>query len=171
MTPDSRKVGTGMAASPSPFLTPRPEKRRGTLDWNSNHKDKDKEVNVQVVLRCRVYHMKCFRISKQPLLLPHQLIQNSYFCKNQLGKTKFLMLKLVQQARGDVVPRLLKVQKSSFNSGIACRRFKSHVMQLEALLRGVAPMLTAIGLVPSFLATDFDYGLLVYSTSKECCVV
>ncbi|XP_050384584.1 kinesin-like protein KIN-5B [Argentina anserina] len=52
-TPDSRKVGTGMAASPSPFLTPRPEKRRGTLDWNSNHKDKDKEVNVQVVLRCR----------------------------------------------------------------------------------------------------------------------
>ncbi|XP_061992289.1 uncharacterized protein LOC133710273 isoform X3 [Rosa rugosa] len=89
----------------------------------------------------------------------------------KLGKTKFLMLKLVQQARGDVVPRLLKVQKSSFNSGIACRRFKSHVMQLEALLRGVAPMLTAIGLVPSFLATDFDYGLLVYSTSKECCVV
>ncbi|XP_062006171.1 kinesin-like protein KIN-5B isoform X1 [Rosa rugosa] len=55
VTPDSRKVGTGMAASPSPFLTPRPEKRRGTLDWNSNHKDKDKdkEVNVQVVLRCR----------------------------------------------------------------------------------------------------------------------
>ncbi|KAL6138686.1 hypothetical protein ACLB2K_063965 [Fragaria x ananassa] len=42
-----------MAASPSPFLTPRPEKRRGTLDLNSNHKDKDKEVNVQVVLRCR----------------------------------------------------------------------------------------------------------------------
>ncbi|KAL6133281.1 hypothetical protein ACLB2K_065518 [Fragaria x ananassa] len=53
VTPDARKAGTGMAASPSPFLTPRPEKRRGTLDLNSNHKDKDKEVNVQVVLRCR----------------------------------------------------------------------------------------------------------------------
>lgn len=54
LTPDqSRKIGTGVTASPSPFLTPRPEKRRGTLDWNLNHKDKDKEVNVQVVLRCR----------------------------------------------------------------------------------------------------------------------
>ncbi|KAL6142066.1 hypothetical protein ACLB2K_060349 [Fragaria x ananassa] len=42
-----------MAASPSPFLTPHPEKRRGALDLNSNHKDKNKEVNVQVVLRCR----------------------------------------------------------------------------------------------------------------------
>ncbi|KAG8376449.1 hypothetical protein BUALT_Bualt09G0064500 [Buddleja alternifolia] len=56
LTPDSRKVGTGMAPSPSPFLTPRPERRRpdsrGT-DWNSNRQDKEKETNVQVLLRCR----------------------------------------------------------------------------------------------------------------------
>ncbi|KAH7512980.1 kinesin-like protein KIN-5B [Ziziphus jujuba] len=57
ITPDlSKKVGMGMAASPSPFLTPRPERRRVDLrgvEWNSNRQDKDKEVNVQVVLRCR----------------------------------------------------------------------------------------------------------------------
>ncbi|KAK6146946.1 hypothetical protein DH2020_017858 [Rehmannia glutinosa] len=56
MTPESRKVGTGMAPSPSPFYTPRPERRRPDSrgsDWNSNRQDKDKEVNVQVLLRCR----------------------------------------------------------------------------------------------------------------------
>ncbi|KAI3474061.1 hypothetical protein Pfo_028849 [Paulownia fortunei] len=56
LTPDSRKVGTGMAPSPAPFFTPRPERRRPDSrgsDWNSNRQDKDKEVNVQVLLRCR----------------------------------------------------------------------------------------------------------------------
>ncbi|KAF5750970.1 kinesin-related protein [Tripterygium wilfordii] len=58
LTPDpSRKVSSGMTPSPSPFLTPRPERRRldsrGGADWNSNRLDKDKEVNVQVLLRCR----------------------------------------------------------------------------------------------------------------------
>ncbi|KAL0347275.1 UNVERIFIED_CONTAM: Kinesin-like protein KIN-5B [Sesamum calycinum] len=56
LTPDSRKVGTGMAPSPSPFFTPRPERRRPESrgsDWNSNRQEKDKEVNVQVLLRCR----------------------------------------------------------------------------------------------------------------------
>ncbi|KAK7279432.1 hypothetical protein RJT34_24485 [Clitoria ternatea] len=59
MTPDqpSKKVGSGLAASPSPFLTPRPERRRPDSrgsDRNSNHRqDKDKETNVQVLLRCR----------------------------------------------------------------------------------------------------------------------
>ncbi|KAK4478585.1 hypothetical protein RD792_014071 [Penstemon davidsonii] len=56
LTPDCRKVGTGMAPSPSPFLTPRPERRRPDSrgsDWNFNRHDKDKEVNVQVLLRCR----------------------------------------------------------------------------------------------------------------------
>ncbi|KAJ1391346.1 P-loop containing nucleoside triphosphate hydrolase [Sesbania bispinosa] len=58
VTPDqSKKVGMGtMTASPSPFLTPRPERRRPDSrgsDWNSNRQDKDKETNVQVLLRCR----------------------------------------------------------------------------------------------------------------------
>jgi len=57
LTPDqSRKVGLGMMPSPIPFLTPRPERRRHESkghDWNSARQDKDKEVNVQVVLRCR----------------------------------------------------------------------------------------------------------------------
>ncbi|KAK2657957.1 hypothetical protein Ddye_011009 [Dipteronia dyeriana] len=57
LTPDQpRKVGLGMASSPSPFLTPRPERRRQdsrVSEWNSNRQDKDKEVNVQVLLRCR----------------------------------------------------------------------------------------------------------------------
>ncbi|KAK4396268.1 Kinesin-like protein KIN-5B [Sesamum angolense] len=56
LTPDSRKVGTGMAPSPSPFFTPRPERRRPESrgsDWNSNRQEKDREVNVQVLLRCR----------------------------------------------------------------------------------------------------------------------
>ncbi|XP_061351325.1 kinesin-like protein KIN-5B [Gastrolobium bilobum] len=56
-TPDqTKKVGLGMTASPSPFLTPRPERRRPDSrgsDWNSNRQDKDKETNVQVLLRCR----------------------------------------------------------------------------------------------------------------------
>lgn len=59
LTPDlSRKVGVGMAPSPSPFFTPRPERRRATeprgIDYNSNRLDKDKEVNVQVLVRCRL---------------------------------------------------------------------------------------------------------------------
>ncbi|KAL3628565.1 hypothetical protein CASFOL_027611 [Castilleja foliolosa] len=56
MTPDSRKVGTGISPSPTPFYTPRPERRRPDSrgsDWNSNRQDKDKEVNIQVLLRCR----------------------------------------------------------------------------------------------------------------------
>ncbi|XP_057427168.1 kinesin-like protein KIN-5B [Lotus japonicus] len=58
MTPDqSKKVGLGMiTASPSPFLTPRPERRRPDSrgsDRNSIRFDKDKETNVQVLLRCR----------------------------------------------------------------------------------------------------------------------
>ncbi|GFP98341.1 probable 125 kDa kinesin-related protein [Phtheirospermum japonicum] len=45
-----------MAPSPTPFYTPRPERRRPDSrgsDWNSNRQDKDKEVNIQVLLRCR----------------------------------------------------------------------------------------------------------------------
>ncbi|KAK7267545.1 hypothetical protein RIF29_20221 [Crotalaria pallida] len=59
VTPDqTKKVGMGITASPSPFLTPRPERRRpesrGGSDWNTNRvHDKDKETNVQVLLRCR----------------------------------------------------------------------------------------------------------------------
>lgn len=58
LTPDQfRKVGMGgVIPSPSPFLTPRPERRRQDSrgpDWNSNRQDRDKEVNVQVLLRCR----------------------------------------------------------------------------------------------------------------------
>ncbi|XVE76319.1 hypothetical protein DITRI_Ditri12bG0162400 [Diplodiscus trichospermus] len=59
LTPDQfRKVGMGgVIPSPSPFLTPRPERRRHDSrgpDWSSNRQDRDnKEVNVQVLLRCR----------------------------------------------------------------------------------------------------------------------
>ncbi|OMO72729.1 hypothetical protein CCACVL1_17628 [Corchorus capsularis] len=59
LTPDQfRKVGMGggVTPSPTPFLTPRPERRRADSrgsDWSSNRHDRDKEVNVQVLLRCR----------------------------------------------------------------------------------------------------------------------
>ncbi|WJX18262.1 Kinesin-like protein KIN-5B, variant 2 [Trifolium repens] len=58
ITPDqSKKVGLGMVtASPSPFLTPRPERRRPESrgsDRNPHRQDKDRETNVQVLLRCR----------------------------------------------------------------------------------------------------------------------
>lgn len=56
LTPDFRKSGTWMTPSPAPFLTPRPERRRPDSrgsEWNHNRQDKDKEVNVQVLLRCR----------------------------------------------------------------------------------------------------------------------
>lgn len=58
LTPDLfRKVGLGLVPSPTPFLTPRPERRRTDprgIDWNSNRQqDKEREVNVQVLLRCR----------------------------------------------------------------------------------------------------------------------
>jgi len=61
MTPDhSKKVGLGMTIpSPAPFLTPRPERRRPDSrgsDRNPNRQDnKDKETNVQVLLRCRSF--------------------------------------------------------------------------------------------------------------------
>ncbi|VVB02499.1 unnamed protein product [Arabis nemorensis] len=51
-TPDvSRKSGVGVIPSPAPFLTPRPERRR--TDTFSSRLERDKEVNVQVLLRCR----------------------------------------------------------------------------------------------------------------------
>ncbi|KDP35584.1 hypothetical protein JCGZ_09022 [Jatropha curcas] len=57
LTPDQfRKVGLGVTPSPSPFLTPRPERRRPDsrmAEWNCNRQDRDKEVNIQVLLRCR----------------------------------------------------------------------------------------------------------------------
>ncbi|KAJ0089052.1 hypothetical protein Patl1_31944 [Pistacia atlantica] len=57
VTPDQfRKVGMGLTPSPTPFLTPRPERRRPDSrgsEWNSHRLDKDKEINVQVLLRCR----------------------------------------------------------------------------------------------------------------------
>ncbi|GAV62678.1 LOW QUALITY PROTEIN: Kinesin domain-containing protein/DAP_epimerase domain-containing protein [Cephalotus follicularis] len=52
----SGKVGMGLTASPSPFFTPRSERRRADSrlsDWNPNRQDRDKEINVQVLLRCR----------------------------------------------------------------------------------------------------------------------
>ncbi|MBA0660865.1 hypothetical protein Goklo_012814 [Gossypium klotzschianum] len=58
LTPDQFRKGAmgGLVPSPSPFLTPRPERRRADSrgpDWFSNRQDRDKEVNVQVLLRCR----------------------------------------------------------------------------------------------------------------------
>ncbi|KAE9619448.1 putative plus-end-directed kinesin ATPase [Lupinus albus] len=60
VTPDqTKKVGMGITPSPSPFLTPRPERRRPDSrgsEWNYSRTtthDKDKETNVQVLLRCR----------------------------------------------------------------------------------------------------------------------
>ncbi|RWR95465.1 kinesin-like protein KIN-5B [Cinnamomum micranthum f. kanehirae] len=57
-TPDQhRKTASSVSSSsPSPFHTPRSEKRRMELRWadgSSNRQDRDREVNVQVVLRCR----------------------------------------------------------------------------------------------------------------------
>ncbi|KAF3614840.1 hypothetical protein FXO37_35771 [Capsicum annuum] len=62
LTPDlNRKVGVGVAPSPLPFFTPRPERRRGPdprgIDYSSNRMDKDKEVNVQVLVRCSHEHV------------------------------------------------------------------------------------------------------------------
>ncbi|KAI3871163.1 hypothetical protein MKW98_015063 [Papaver atlanticum] len=54
-TPDViKKVGVGVTPSPSPFFTPRPERRRRdsrVQDPNINRQDR--EVNVQVLVRCR----------------------------------------------------------------------------------------------------------------------
>ncbi|CAA7047238.1 unnamed protein product [Microthlaspi erraticum] len=51
-TPDvSRKSGVGVIPSPAPFFTPRPERRR--TDSFASRLERDKEVNVQVILRCR----------------------------------------------------------------------------------------------------------------------
>ncbi|KAE9447835.1 hypothetical protein C3L33_20261, partial [Rhododendron williamsianum] len=56
LTPDPlRKVGMGVAPSPPAFYTPRPERRRAdsrVFEANWNRQDKDREVNVQVLLRC-----------------------------------------------------------------------------------------------------------------------
>lgn len=51
-TPEvSRKSGVGVIPSPAPFLTPRPERRRP--DSFPNRLEREKEVNVQVIVRCR----------------------------------------------------------------------------------------------------------------------
>ncbi|KAL0896844.1 hypothetical protein Bca101_080805 [Brassica carinata] len=55
-TPDvTRKSGVGVIPSPAPFFTPRPERRRPDSSSSSfsTRLERDKEVNVQVLLRCR----------------------------------------------------------------------------------------------------------------------
>lgn len=55
-----RKLGFSSAPSPAPFLTPRPEKQRpADLRWADGSStvyrhEKDREANVQVILRCRL---------------------------------------------------------------------------------------------------------------------
>ncbi|XP_072958976.1 kinesin-like protein KIN-5B isoform X2 [Typha angustifolia] len=53
-----RRLGFSIAPTPSPFLTPRPERRSLDLRWvdgssSSSRYNRDREVNVQVILRCR----------------------------------------------------------------------------------------------------------------------
>ncbi|XP_072983221.1 kinesin-like protein KIN-5B isoform X2 [Typha latifolia] len=53
-----RRLGFSVAPTPSPFLTPRPERRSLDLRWvdgssSSSRYNRDREVNVQVILRCR----------------------------------------------------------------------------------------------------------------------
>ena len=56
-TPDvTRKSGVGVIPSPAPFLTPRPERRRPDSSSSSSFSsrlEREKDVNVQVLLRCR----------------------------------------------------------------------------------------------------------------------
>lgn len=54
-TPDvTRKSGVGVIPSPAPFFTPRPERRRPDSSSSfSTRLEREKEVNVQVLLRCR----------------------------------------------------------------------------------------------------------------------
>ncbi|KAJ4903788.1 ATP binding microtubule motor family protein [Raphanus sativus] len=55
-TPDvTRKSGVGVIPSPAPFFTPRPERRQrpDSSSSFSSRLERDKEVNVQVLLRCR----------------------------------------------------------------------------------------------------------------------
>ncbi|XP_020087658.1 kinesin-like protein KIN-5B [Ananas comosus] len=53
-----RRLGFSLAPTPSPFLTPRPERRTLDLRWAdgssaSGRQDRDREVNIQVIVRCR----------------------------------------------------------------------------------------------------------------------
>ncbi|GAB2300506.1 hypothetical protein Dimus_034549 [Dionaea muscipula] len=68
MTPDHfKKIGIGVAPSPLPFLTPRPERRRKDsreMGRRSICPDKDGEVNVQVILRCRPLNDEEEKINK-----------------------------------------------------------------------------------------------------------
>ncbi|CAH8387306.1 unnamed protein product [Eruca vesicaria subsp. sativa] len=58
-TPDvTRKSGVGVIPSPAPFFTPRPERRSrpdssSSSSFSTRLESRDKEVNVQVLLRCR----------------------------------------------------------------------------------------------------------------------
>ncbi|XP_078445382.1 ATP binding microtubule motor family protein [Wolffia australiana] len=54
----NRRLGFSLPPSPSPFATPRSERRPSDCRWAdgfsaSNRSDRDKEVNVQVMVRCR----------------------------------------------------------------------------------------------------------------------
>ncbi|EHA8586465.1 hypothetical protein COCNU_scaffold000429G000020 [Cocos nucifera] len=57
-TPNRRLGFSSLPPNPAPFLTPRPEKRPFDLRWTdggsaSSRNDRDREVNIQVMLRCR----------------------------------------------------------------------------------------------------------------------
>ncbi|XP_074292339.1 kinesin-like protein KIN-5B [Silene latifolia] len=79
MTPDQfRKVGMGVVPSPSPFFTPRPERFRVSLRGSearlsSFRQDKDNEVNVQVVLRCRPLSDDEQRTNPSKVIACHEL--------------------------------------------------------------------------------------------------
>ncbi|XP_010920785.2 kinesin-like protein KIN-5B [Elaeis guineensis] len=57
-TPNRRLGFSSLPPNPAPFLTPRPEKRSFDLRWadgssTASRNDRDREVNIQVMLRCR----------------------------------------------------------------------------------------------------------------------
>ncbi|CAA6661780.1 unnamed protein product [Spirodela intermedia] len=81
----NRRLGFSLPPSPSPFTTPRSERRPSDFRWadgisTSNRNDRDKEVNVQVMVRCRPLSDEEQRTN----------VQSVIFCNEQRKEVTFL---------------------------------------------------------------------------------
>ncbi|KAK1271234.1 putative 125 kDa kinesin-related protein [Acorus gramineus] len=88
-TPDQTRR-SGPAPFP-PFATPRPESRRLDLRWPDGgvpgRRDRDKEVNVQVVLRCRPLSDDEQRLNVQKVIICNEQKREVTVSSKQIDKT------------------------------------------------------------------------------------
>ncbi|MQM09363.1 hypothetical protein Taro_042233 [Colocasia esculenta] len=87
----NRKLGFSLPPSPAPFTAPRSERRPSDLRWadgasSSSRNDKDKEANVQVMVRCRPLSDEEQRLNVQHAILCNEQRREVTVLQSVIGR-------------------------------------------------------------------------------------